>query len=127
MPKLRAIGIVVKDMQTSLDFYRKLGLDLPIDPGTEDHVETVLDGGIRLMFDTEELVRGFDPDWKRPDSNSIGLAFECDSASEVNSVHESFIETGYVNKSNPWDAFWGQRYAQLLDPDGHAVDLFAPL
>ena len=27
----------------------------------------------------------------------------------------------------PWDAFWGQRYAQVKDPDGNVVDLFAPL
>ena len=26
----------------------------------------------------------------------------------------------------PWDAFWGQRYAVLHDPDGHQVDLYAP-
>ncbi len=26
-----------------------------------------------------------------------------------------------------WDAFWGQRYAILHDPDGNGVDLFAPL
>ena len=27
----------------------------------------------------------------------------------------------------PWDAFWGQRYAVVLDPDGNVVNLFAPL
>ncbi|MFL6036949.1 MAG: glyoxalase, partial [Gaiellaceae bacterium] len=27
----------------------------------------------------------------------------------------------------PFDAFWGQRYATVVDPDGNAVDLFAPL
>jgi uncharacterized glyoxalase superfamily protein PhnB len=27
----------------------------------------------------------------------------------------------------PWDAFWGQRYATVLDPDGNSVDLFAAL
>jgi uncharacterized glyoxalase superfamily protein PhnB len=25
------------------------------------------------------------------------------------------------------DAFWGQRYATVLDPDGNSVDLFASL
>ena len=27
----------------------------------------------------------------------------------------------------PFDAFWGQRYATVRDPDGNAVDLFAAL
>jgi uncharacterized glyoxalase superfamily protein PhnB len=28
-------------------------------------------------------------------------------------------------KSPRIDAFWGQRYATVLDPDGNPVDLFA--
>lgn len=27
----------------------------------------------------------------------------------------------------PWDAFWGQRYGILNDPDGNTIDLFCPL
>lgn len=27
----------------------------------------------------------------------------------------------------PSDAFWGQRYATVHDPDGNPIDLFAPL
>jgi len=34
---------------------------------------------------------------------------------------------GHRAHKAPWDAFWGQRYAQVLDPDGNSVDLFAPL
>lgn len=37
------------------------------------------------------------------------------------------IAEGFNGKKEPWDAFWGQRYAQIEDPDGHTVDLFAPL
>ena len=37
------------------------------------------------------------------------------------------IAAGFASKSEPWDAFWGQRYAQVVDPDGNDVDLFAPL
>ena len=32
----------------------------------------------------------------------------------------------WAAKLEPFDAFWGQRYATVLDPDGNAVDLFAP-
>ena len=41
--------------------------------------------------------------------------------------YADLIETGGRGHKEPWDAFWGQRYAQLRDPDGNAVDLFAPL
>jgi uncharacterized glyoxalase superfamily protein PhnB len=30
-------------------------------------------------------------------------------------------------RKEPWDAFWGQRYAVVADPDGNHVDLYAPL
>jgi uncharacterized glyoxalase superfamily protein PhnB len=32
---------------------------------------------------------------------------------------------GRSGDEEPWDAFWGQRYAQLRDPNGVAVDLYA--
>ena len=41
--------------------------------------------------------------------------------------YEQVTAAGFVGEKEPWDAFWGQRYAQLRDPDGVPVDLFAPL
>lgn len=128
MPHLDAIGVVVSDMRASVRFYRLLGLDFPDDPGEDDdHVEATTPGGLRVMLDTEELVKGFMPDWTRPATHSMGLAFLCDSPDDVNRTHQSLVAAGYRSKTDPWDAFWGQRYAQILDPDGHAVDLFANL
>jgi len=34
-------------------------------------------------------------------------------------------EAGYRGQQAPWDAFWGQRYAVVIDPDGNWIDLFA--
>jgi hypothetical protein len=28
---------------------------------------------------------------------------------------------------DPWDAFWGMRYATVADPDGNGIDLYANL
>jgi hypothetical protein len=39
--------------------------------------------------------------------------------------HELTDANGHGYKE-PWDAFWGQCYAQVPDPDGSIVDL-APL
>jgi hypothetical protein len=33
----------------------------------------------------------------------------------------------YEGYREPWDAFCGQRYAMVKDPDGNPVDLFASL
>ena len=34
---------------------------------------------------------------------------------------------GHEGHLVPWDAFWGQRYATVHDPDGNAIELFADL
>lgn len=126
VPELNAIGITVADLRRSMQFYRLLGLDLPEDPA-EGHVEATTAGGTRLMFDTEEVVRSFLPDWTRADGNQLSLAFECESAADVDAVYERVVAAGFEGEKAPWDAFWGQRYALLGDPDGVRVNLYARL
>jgi len=78
VPELNAIGIVASDMATSIRFYRTLGLDLPESPG-EGHLEATMSSGVRLMLDSEEVVRSFQPEWSRETGNQLSLAFECSS------------------------------------------------
>ncbi len=126
MPQLNAIGIVTSDMARSIRFYRLLGLDVPETPD-EGHVDTFLPNGVRFMLDSEDTIRSFRPEWTRETGNQLGLAFECESASEVDDVYARMIEGGFDGEKEPWDAFWGQRYAQLRDPDRVGVDLYASL
>jgi catechol 2,3-dioxygenase-like lactoylglutathione lyase family enzyme len=129
-PKLDVVGIVVADMDAALAFYRLLGLDIPADPDPEGHghVEATGPGGLRITWDTVETIRSFDPDWKPPSGPPrMSLAFLCDSPADVDRTYADLAAAGYRGHKEPWDAFWGQRYAQVLDPDGNGVDLFAPL
>jgi uncharacterized glyoxalase superfamily protein PhnB len=127
-PSLNLIGLVVADMGRSLAFYRRLGLDIPAAADTEPHVEVTLPGGLRLAWDTVGTIRSFDQDWTPPTGGArVSLAFACDSPAEVDRVYADLVEAGYAGHRPPWDAFWGQRYAIVLDPDGNSVDLFAPL
>jgi len=127
MATLAAIGIVAKDIAESCRFYRVLGVGAPESPEGEDHVEATLPNGLRLMWDTEEMIRKLDPEWKRPEGHGMALAFECASAAEVDETYGRVTEGGFTGKKEPYDAFWGQRYATVADPDGNSVDLFAPL
>jgi catechol 2,3-dioxygenase-like lactoylglutathione lyase family enzyme len=125
VPSLDAIGIVSTDLAASIRFYGLLGVAFPAPEG--DHVEATLPNGLRLMLDTLELIRKLDPEWTEPKGHRMNLAFLCADPAEVAAVHAKVIKAGYTSKTAPWDAFWGQRYAQVLDPDGNVVDLFAPL
>lgn len=125
MPALDAIGIVSSDLARTIAFYRLLGLDFP-DP-TDDHVEAQTPGGLRVMLDTVEQMKQLNPEWVKPAGHPIGLAFLCASPAEVDEMYDRIVAAGHHGKTAPWDAFWGQRYATVLDPDGNQVDLFAPL
>ena len=124
MAQLNAIGIVVSDMARSIRFYRLLGLDVAETPD-EGHIDTFLPNGVRFMLDSEDVVRSFRPDWSRETGNQLALAFECASPEEVDEVYATVTGAGFDGEKAPWDAFWGQRYAQLRDPDGVPVDLYA--
>ena len=126
MPRLNAIGIVTSNMGRSIEFYRVLGLDVPETPD-EGHVDTFLPNGVRFMLDSEDVVRSFRPDWTRQTGNQVALAFECESPAELDEVYARVVAAGFDGEKEPWDAVWGQRYAQLLDPDGVPVDLYAAL
>ena len=122
-----AIGFVVADMTATIDFYRRLGLEIPEGAATEGDVEAVVPGGIRLMWDTVEIVRSFSS-WEPPaGGHRASLAFLCGDPAEVDSTHGAMVAAGYRSHVAPFDAFWGQRYATILDPDGNPVDLFARL
>jgi uncharacterized glyoxalase superfamily protein PhnB len=125
--KLAALGVVAQDIPQSVRFYRELGIDVA-DPGAaDDHHEATLPNGLRLMWDTLEMMRKLDPEWQQPQGHPIALAFECDSPGDVDAIYARVTQAGFQGKTEPFDAFWGQRYATLLDPDGNAVDLFAAL
>jgi catechol 2,3-dioxygenase-like lactoylglutathione lyase family enzyme len=123
--KLDMIGIVVSDIARSLAFYRLLGLEIPEVEATENHVEIVLPNGLRFAWDKLEMMKSFDPEATIQPHNVGG--FLCSSPSEVDSTYQRLLEAGHGGHKAPWDAFWGQRYAIVKDPDGHTVDLFAPL
>jgi len=125
VPVLAAIGIVTKDPKQAVRFYRLLGVDVPDPSG--DHLDVTLPSGVSLMWDTLELIKQLEPDWTEPAGNRMGLAFQCSSPGDVDATHARVVAAGFRSKKEPWDAFWGQRYAQVIDPDDNIVDLFAPL
>jgi uncharacterized glyoxalase superfamily protein PhnB len=124
--RLDAIGIISADIAKSTKFYRLLGLDFP--DSTEDHVEATAPNGLRVMLDKLELMKQIDTEWVPPVGRRMGLAFRCDSPNDVDATFARIVQAGFRSKDTaPYDAFWGQRYASLFDPDDNVVDIFADL
>lgn len=125
--QLDLVGIVTDDMRASLEFYGRLGLDIPEGAEDEPHAEAITPGGLRVAWDTAELIKQIDPSWTEPTGGQrMTLAFRCQDPAEVDAKYAELAALGHGHKE-PWDAFWGQRYAVVKDPDGNPVDLFASL
>ncbi len=124
--KLNAIGIISQNIQNSLNFYKLLGVNFK-QFETTDHYECVLKNDLKLMLDSEELMKKIQPNWEPGNKSKISLCFQVDKPSEVDLIFETIIARKYKAIKKPWDAFWGQRYATVLDPDNNQIDLFSDL
>lgn len=127
MIRLDAVAVSSTDMGRTVAFYELLGFTFP-EWGAEDkHVEPVAKPGeVRLMIDTAELMEQLIGHKPVPPNHS-SFAMLCDTPAEVDAVADTLKSAGHVITVEPWDAFWGQRYATVKDPDGYQIDLFAAL
>jgi catechol 2,3-dioxygenase-like lactoylglutathione lyase family enzyme len=127
-PTMNAIDILVSDLDATIGFYRHLGLEFAFDPNMPDHAACDLPSGLHLMLDTEELRGKTLPGWTRPTGGPRNfLAFEFPDPAAVDAKYAELTAAGYRGLQEPWDAFWGMRYATVADPDGNGVDLYAGL
>ena len=123
---LDAIGVVSGDLKKSVKFYALLGVALKGDGGVE-HLSGKTGSGVTLMVDSLKLIKSFNPKYKKAKGSGVVLCFKQRSAKAVDALYERITGAGFKSVHQPWDAFWGQRYACVSDPDGNQIDLFAQL
>ncbi|WP_345437268.1 VOC family protein [Actinoallomurus vinaceus] len=126
-PRLAVISIITNDMPAAVAFYESVGLRLSGGGPAEPHSEFG-GAGIKVMLDTREVMLAIDPHWEPPSGgHAMALAFDCETPEDVDATFDRMVAAGAGISKKPWDAFWGQRYAVITDPDGNPVDLFAAL
>ena len=125
-PVLDQINLVVSDMEATVAFYRRLGLDIPdTDPAFQAHHRSArLPGGIDFDIDSVEFARHWDKGWR---SGAGVIGFKLSSREEVDAVYADLTSAGYLGQQEPYDAFWGARHAIVEDPDGNPVGLTSPI
>ena len=126
-PKFTGMFLVVQDMAAAMAFYRRLGLAIPDGAETQIHVEIEAGDGVYLSFGTVQLTTGYDPGWRQPEGGTPNvLQFHVPSRQRVDDLFADLIAAGYASHLPPFDAFWGNRYAEVDDPDGNVVGLQSP-
>jgi len=133
-PVLNQVDLVVRDMDTTLVFYRALGVEIPeaaiwrTATGAH-HVEVLMPSGLFLHLDSAALAKAYDRGWREPSGSGTRnvLSFRVEPRDEVDRIHEKLVGLGYRSAQPPYDAFWGARYAIVEDPDGNHVGLMSEL
>ena len=78
--------------------------------------------------DNEFLARIYNAAWRtQTKATSVLLTASLDSRDEVDTTYARMLSVGYKGSQPPYDAFWGARYAIVVDPEGNDVGLMSPV
>jgi uncharacterized glyoxalase superfamily protein PhnB len=121
------LHVAVADMARAMDFYRRAGLGVPDGADENVHVEIDIGEGVHLAFSTPVIIGMYDPAWRGPSpSTATVLQLRLPTRAAVDEMYESLTSAGYRGHLAPVDAFWGDRYCEVDDADGHAVGFHSP-
>ncbi len=125
---LDQLNIVVRDMDAAVDFYRRLGIEIPETlPEWQAHHRTADMGGeVDLELDSTAFTPQWDAGWPASQPGVV-VGFRVASREDVDDLYEELTDAGHVGQQAPYDAFWGARYAIVEDPSGNAVGLMSPV
>ncbi len=125
---LDQLNIVVRDMDAAVDFYRRLGIEIPETlPEWQAHHRTADIGGeVDLELDSTAFTPEWDAGWPKSQPGVV-VGFRVATREDVDDLYEELTGDGHVGQQAPYDAFWGARYAIVEDPSGNAVGLMSPV
>ena len=132
-PTLNQLNIVSGDLDASIAFYRRLGVDFPEDrvwrTTTGAHHASAADAGADLDLDSDRFAQFWNEGWaERADlAGRVVVGFGVKTREEVDRLYGEMTAAGHRGLQAPWDAFWGARYAVVEDPDGIAGGLMSPI
>lgn len=125
---LGIIGLHVADLGASLDFYRRLGLDIPTDVDLSGGAFRLpLPTGQIFYWETIAYTQQYFPDYERgTGQRKVALEFGFRTPEEVDAMYAALLADGYGSFKEPLS--WGDiRYAGVVDPDDNQIALRFPL
>ncbi|MHB1785183.1 MAG: VOC family protein [Acidimicrobiales bacterium] len=134
-PTFNQVNLVVEDMDAALSFYRALGVQVRFDGGEwpvgsgARHVALDNGDGAIVELDNPAMARIYHGGWRDPDveDHPVILGFSVVSREAVDDTYRALTATGYLGRQEPYDAFFGARYAVVRDPAGNDVGLMSPV
>ncbi|MBL6654134.1 MAG: VOC family protein [Reyranella sp.] len=136
-PTLDQLNIVSGNVEASIAFYRRLGVEIPDTrvwrtPTGAHHVSAIeadSSEAATLDLDSTAFAQKWNTGWiGRADlAGRVVVGFSVATREEVDRLYGDMTAAGHRGLQPPFDAFWGARYAIVEDPDGVAVGLMSPI
>ena len=128
--RLDQLNLIARDVDASREFYSRLGLDFggASDPVWADHYASAQQGvhaGVDVDLHSTSFVHKWDTGW--PGGPGVVIGFKVDEPREVDELVAALAAGGVPVQQEPFDAFWGARYAVVSDPDGNGVGIMGPV
>jgi catechol 2,3-dioxygenase-like lactoylglutathione lyase family enzyme len=127
-PVFDGVNLVVRDMDSSIEFYRRLGVEIAdtTSPWDQHHRNMTTPEGIDFDFDSTTFATKWDRGWPAGRSGAV-FGFKVTTREAVDAIYAELTSAGYEGQQPPFDAFWGARYAIVADPDGNGVGIMSPM
>jgi catechol 2,3-dioxygenase-like lactoylglutathione lyase family enzyme len=129
-PRIHVITLGVSDLERSLAFYRRLGLESPGVIGTEFRGDDDTPGGAAAMFELHgglilalygrtDLEKDANATFDAPGSGEFSIGHLVGSRDEVDAVLAEAEAAGARLTEKPHERPWGIYSGYFRDPDGH--------
>ena len=122
---LYMVGVIVEDVAASVEFYRRLGLDIPEGSEQASHVKVEMNGMTFFIHD-----RRLNQVWDANNTASsrgygIVLEFFLETKEAVDAKFAELVDFGYSPHMEPYDTPINTYFAMIDDPDGNSILLSA--
>lgn len=117
--ELYMVGIVPRNLDTSLEFYRRLGLALPERRAGQRHYPAKMESGVTFFLNT--AMSG-----EQTDNSRIIFEFYLPSRASVDDKYAELTDSGYQSERAPaFEPAINVYFAFINDPDGNIIMLSA--
>ena len=125
--ELYMVGVIVADMAKSVEFYRRLGVDIAEGSEAKDFVGIKM-GEMTFFLSNKAITARWDPARKDvPASGSypIILEFYLKTREAVDAKYKEMTGYGYGSHASPYVTEFDNYFAMINDPDGNTILLSA--
>ena len=121
---LAQVNLIVTDLERATEFWHLLGWQST--PRHTNAAVITFPSGMNLVLHEPPFAQHWDPAYAGPTAGSTVIDINLPSRHAVDESHARLCAAGYANSVEPWDTFFGARYAIICDQDGHRVGLKSP-